>query len=294
MLAAAKGFALFISVERGFMLLMITAGSAVIMAPTLNVTQIIHLGLTVFLGWSGVDAINNIFDKQLDETSDKFRANFTKKLGSAAYVITIALLGGSLTLGYLTQRLEVPILVLLGILCSIIYSVPPLRLRQTILKPVVNISVGSIPVLIVTAFYRVFSLEASLLSLAVGMTTGVNSLWEDLADYASDLMSGARTAVVVLGYRRGIYLTIVLGYLLVPPMVLAGYAYGLPSFYYWALLLLCVFMLGLIYQRRKTLFGTDQHSFEELGKAFARDFVLIAITATTNLFVSGYARLALG
>lgn len=288
MFNSVKGFSLFISLERGFMLLMITFGTVILVGEGLYMPDMLHLGLIVFFGWCGVDAINNIFDRELDMVSNRFRAEFTEKLGKLAPILSAAFLAISLGLGIVTGISNVSLLILLGILVGVIYSVPPFRLRQTILKPLVNVSVGSIPVLIVSAFYRAFSIESSLLSLLIGVTTGINGLWEDLADYASDLTSRARTFLIVFGLRRGIYFTILLGYLLVPLMILVGLMYHLPPLYYVVLAGLVSYLTLRIIQKRGVLFEGKSHSLLEIGKIFARDFVLIAVVHTTNLMVCSY------
>lgn len=290
MFNSVKGFSLFISLERGFMLLMITFGTVILVGEGLYMPDMLHLGLIVFFGWCGVDAINNIFDRELDMASNRFRAEFTEKLGKLAPLLSLAFLAISLVLGVVTGISNVSLLIFLGILFGVIYSVPPFRLRQTVLKPLVNFSVGSIPVLIVSAFYHAFSIESSLLSLLVGVTTGVNSLWEDLADYASDLTSRARTFLIVFGLRRGIYLTILLGYLLAPLMILVGLMYRLPPLYHVVLAGLISFVTLRVIQKRGVLFEGGSHSLLEIGKIFARDFVLIAVVHTTNLMVSSYLK----
>ena len=69
-----KGFAQFISVERGLMLFMISIGATFLMAKTLAWTSAIYLGFTVFCIWAAVDAMNNLCDVDLDVISDPDRA----------------------------------------------------------------------------------------------------------------------------------------------------------------------------------------------------------------------------
>jgi len=63
----------------------------------------------------------------------------------------------------------------------------PFRLRKTAYKPIVNFTVGAVPVLIIAAFFNVSSINVVALVLLIGITTSVNSLWEDLADYVQTL-----------------------------------------------------------------------------------------------------------
>jgi len=219
MLQGLRGFAQFISAERGLMLFMISAGSTFLIGEELSWLQAGYLGVIVFCGWSGVDAMNNVYDADLDKKSDPFRAEYTKKLGTLGLIISLFFLGTAISLGLVTQIPLLTAFIIVDGVVGILYSVPPFRLRQTVLKPLVNFSVGSVPVLIVASFFSVFSAQVWPLVFLIGITTAVNSLWEDLADYASDLHSDARTFLVVLGLRKGFFTTIVLGYCLVPPNV---------------------------------------------------------------------------
>ena len=61
--------------------------------------------------------------------------------------------------------------------------------------------------MIALAFYNAFTMEAYTLAILMAVATAVNSLWEDLADYSSDLKSRASTVLIVLGFRRGLHVT---------------------------------------------------------------------------------------
>ena len=94
-----RGFAQFISVERGLMLFMISVGVTFLTAQSLAWSQALFLGLVVFCIWSAVDAMNNLCDVDLDLLSDPLRAQFTKKIGKLGLFITLAFTGISLGLG---------------------------------------------------------------------------------------------------------------------------------------------------------------------------------------------------
>ena len=226
-----KGFLSFISVERGIMLFMINMGATFLIAQSSTLPNAVYLGIIAFFLWSGVDAINNVYDAELDEKSDPERAKFTKNLGKLGMAITLGLFAVSLGLGAVTGMLLVVVFIFVGILAGVVYSVPPFRLRQTIYKPLVNLSVGAVPVLIVAAFYDVFSVQILALILLMGISTAVNSLWEDLADYKSDYSAKAKTTLIVFGFKRGLYLTIILGYSLIPLMLLVGVLFQLNIVY---------------------------------------------------------------
>jgi len=81
MLRWLRGFCLFISAERGIMLFMISMGAALLIGGYSTWLEAIYLGVIGFCGWSCVDAINNIFDVELDTESDLYRSEFTASLG---------------------------------------------------------------------------------------------------------------------------------------------------------------------------------------------------------------------
>ena len=131
MLREVKGFAQFISVERGMMLFMISMGATFLMTETLVWSSALYLGFTVFCIWSAVDAINNLCDVDLDTLSDPSRAQFTKRLGKLGMLIMAAFTALSLALGAATLIPFVAVFAALGIVFGVLYSAPPFRLRET-------------------------------------------------------------------------------------------------------------------------------------------------------------------
>lgn len=294
MLRDLKGFAQFISVERGFMLFMISVGAAFLMGETLVWSSAVLLGIMVFCLWSAADAINNFFDVDLDVLSDPFRAEYTKKLGKLGLFIAVGFTALSLALGAATLIPHVVLFVSVGIFFGVLYSAPPFRLRKTASKPIVNFTVGAVPVLIVAAFFNVFSINIVTLVLLIGVTTAVNSLWEDLADYASDFASGSRTVPVIMGFRRGLFFTIIMGYSLIPLMVLVGACFQLGVTYYLALSALAAFVSLRLYQQRRTLFKDEKADTQKLialGKVLAKEFVIVAIVFTLSLMLSSLLKI---
>ena len=291
MLGSTKGFLTFISLERGIMVFMITMGATFLITRSAILPEAIYLGFVVFCIWSGADAINNVYDVDLDVKSDPFRSDYTRNLGDLGRYIFLIFFILSISLGVITGIQLVTVFVVLGIFAGIVYSMPPFRLRQTIYKPVVNFSVGAVPVLIVAAFFNVFSIQIFVLMFLVGISTAVNSLWEDLADFKSDLGAKARTILIVLGVKRGVYLTILLGYCLIPLMILVGILFQLTLIYFVILAALISYLSVRIIKSRQVLFGglnTDLESMLKLGEMFAADFVLVALVFTINMMLSGY------
>ena len=293
MLRSVNGFCEFISVERGIMLFMIAMGAAFLIGERVTLFQAIYFGFVMFCGWSGVDAMNNVYDVDLDVKSDPLRAEYTKKLGRLGLWISIIFFGVSMSLCMITGVPLVLFFVFAGIFTGALYSIPPFRLKQTIYKPLVNFSVGAVPILVVAAFFNIFSVQVWSLMFLIGITTAVNSLWEDLADYTSDFDSYARTMLVVLGFKHGLYATIVMGYCLIPLMTLVGVLFQLNLLYFFVLAALVIYMSLRLVQNRQVLFGgfkDNTESMFKLGEMFAKDFVIIAIVQMTNLMLSGYLK----
>src|SRR4030042_711231 len=111
-----RGFASFISVERGVMLFMISVGAAFLTGEAVAWYTAMFLGLVVFL------------------------------------------------------------CVAFGMLFGVLYSVPPFRLRKTRYKPIVNFTVGAVPVMIVAAYFGVSSFSVISLVVLLGGIQAVNSL----------------------------------------------------------------------------------------------------------------------
>lgn len=291
MLGSVKGFFTFISVERGLMLFMIAIGATFLVAQNPTWGEAAYLGFVAFCLWSGVDAINNVYDVDLDTKSDSFRADFTRSLGRFGLIISLAIFALCMALGLISGIQLVTVFIFVGIVAGVVYSVPPFRLRQTIYKPLVNVSVGAVPILIVASFFNVFTFQLLVLVLLIGLSTAANSLWEDLADYESDFAAKARTLVVVLGFKRGFLITVLVGYGMVPLMVLVGILFQLSLLYFAILGALIAFLSFRLIQHRNALFrnsNSELGSLLTLGKAFAKDFVLIALVQTANLMISGF------
>jgi len=288
MLRGLKGFASFISAERGVMVFAIALCAAFLILDSAALKQAYYLGAIVFLGWSGVDALNNLFDKELDVLSHPSRAEFTKRLGVLGMPVALGLCVLSSLLGVLTSSLSVVFWIVIGIFFGVLYSVPPFRLRQTLWKPVVNFTVGAVPVLIVAAFSGAWYFGVLVLVLVIGTTTAVNSLWEDLADYAPDLMSGAKTVPVVFGPKQGLLITVALGYSLLPLMLIVGITFSLPLLFYVVLFGLAAFVSLRLLLNRVILLSGEVDRLLKLGEVLAKDFVMVGIIQTLNLMLSGY------
>jgi len=294
MIQYIRGFAQFISVERGLMLFMISIGATILAGQAFSWASALLLGSLVFCIWSAVDAMNNICDMDLDVHSDPGRAQFTKRLGRAGFAVVFIFAGLSLALGALTLMPYVVLFTGLGLFFGVVYSVPPFRLRKTPLKPVVNFTVGAVPIMIIAAFFNTASLNVVSLVMLIGATTAINSLWEDLADYESDYQSGSRTVPIIMGFHRGLIFTVAMGYTLLPLMVLVGVMFQLPLIYYVALTGLAGFITFRLVQKRRTVFsgGADTAKLLRTGTLLARDFVIVAVVFTLALMLSSILKIA--
>jgi len=276
------------------MLFMISVGATFLAGGTVAWPVALFLGVIVFCIWSAVDAMNNVCDVDLDVLSDQLRASFTKKIGKVGLFIIIGFTALSLSLGAITLMPFVVLFVGIGILFGVLYSVPPFRLRKTAYKPIVNFTVGAVPIMIIAAYFNVFTVEIIVLISLIGVTTAINSLWEDLADYASDFHSGSRTIPIILGFRRGLFFTVTMGYIMIPLMVLVGVLFKLPLIYYGALAVLTSFITLRLIQKRNTLFREDNgdtNKLFKLGEVLAKDFVIIAIIFTLSLMLSSLLKI---
>jgi 4-hydroxybenzoate polyprenyltransferase len=294
MLQNLRGFAQFISVERGLMLFMISVGATFLAGGTFAWPVALFLGVIVFCLWSAADAMNHLCDVDLAVLSDPLRASFTKKIGKVGLFIIIGFTALSLSLSAITLMPFVVLFVGIGILFGVLYSVPPFRLRKTAYKPIVNFTVGAVPIMIIAAYFNIFTVDIVVLISLIGVTTAINSLWEDLADYASDFHSGSRTIPIILGFRRGLFFTVAMGYIMIPLMVLVGLLFKLPLIYYGALVALASFITLRLIQKRNTLFkedGLDTNKLFKLGEVLAKDFVIVAIVFTLSLMLSSLLRI---
>jgi 4-hydroxybenzoate polyprenyltransferase len=128
----------------------------------------------------------------------------------------------------------------------------------------------------------------------IGVTTAVNSLWEDLADYASDFQSSSRTVPIIFGFRKGLFLTIIMGYSLIPLMVIVGVLFELGWTYYAVMSALTGFLSLRLIQKRGTLMINDKadaKKLHRLGELLAKDFVIIAVVFTLGLMLSSLLKI---
>jgi 4-hydroxybenzoate polyprenyltransferase len=274
------------------MLFVVTLGGAFLIGGSTALLPTLHLGVIVFCFWSFSDAINNIYDKELDAISDPKRAEFTEKLAKKANYITYLFLGLTFFLGALTLNWIVFAVISVGMLFGFIYSAPPIRLRTTVVKPLVNFVFGAVAIFISGAYFGVFTLNALILALLFGVVTAVNSIWGDLADYQSDKNSGARTLPVILGFRSGLFLTVILGCMLIPIMTYIGLMYSVFFVYYFVLAAVASYILIKLFLKRHMLSKNKENTPAQLslGGLLSKDFVRITLIFSFTFALCAFIR----
>ena len=103
-----------------------------------------------------------------------------------------------------------------------------------------------------------------------------------------------RTIPIILGFRRGLFLTVTLGYVMIPLMVLVGVLFQLSIIYYITLVTLASFITLRLIQKRQTLFKKDKADTQKLfklGEVLAKDFVIVAIVFTLSLMLSSLLKI---
>ena len=292
MMTSLRGYADFLAIQRGLMLFMITLGGAFLISGSNSLLSALHLAFIVFCFWCFSDAINNIYDKELDSISDPKRAEFTEKLGKKGYIITWLFAVLVFSLSALTLNWYVFAVISVGMLLGFIYSVPPIRLRTTIVKPLVNFVFGGVAIFISAAYFGVLSWNVLVLTLLFGVVTSVNSIWGDLADYQSDKNSGAHTLPVILGFRKGLFLTVILGCTLIPIMAYIGLVYSVFFVYYLILAMIASYMLIKVFLKRKVLSKNKENTYEQisLGTLLTKDFVKITLIFSLTFMICSIIR----
>ncbi|MDH5595978.1 MAG: hypothetical protein OEY40_04605, partial [Candidatus Bathyarchaeota archaeon] len=95
-------------------------GATFLIEENLAWLQAIYLGFIVFCGWSGVDAINNICDADLDVKSDPLKAEYTRSLGRLGLYISIFFSSLSISMGVITGIPLVTVFILMGIFAGVL------------------------------------------------------------------------------------------------------------------------------------------------------------------------------
>jgi len=288
-----RAFSQFITVDSGLALFVATILLSFLMAPKFDLFQACYLGLIIFCGWCGVDMLNNICDTEADALSHPARAEIIRTLGVWTGIIAGLFLAIAFGLGFGTQNVLVMLLIVAAFSSGVLYSIPPFRLRQTILKPIMNLSVGVILALLVASFYSCFTVATWLIVVLAGAATLSASLWDDVIDYEGDWKGGAKTMPVIIGPKKGAYLSFLSSFSLLPLLFFIGIVFNLAGFYYLSLLLVAVGMLTKLIQNRNILstnFEQNEEAWINLMKTTFKNYDALAFMQMLVLIFAVYLR----
>lgn len=156
-----------------------------------------HTLLYLWFGW----AVNDYSDRELDLAAGKKR---TFGIIRPRYAIAgiVLLFTGTLLAGAYLSRNSVYLLILcIGLMLGIVYSVPPFRLKgrgfwSLVFGPVYG---KIIPVILATLLFYRFEPWILLVLLAEGFKNGVDLFFHQIRDYHQDSTGGVKTFAVVAG-----------------------------------------------------------------------------------------------
>jgi len=277
----------FIAADSALALFMGTILMAVFLAPQFNIFQVLYLGGIILFGWFGLDMINNIYDVEMDKVTHPARALVMEKLGAWTKIIAYTCLIISFCSSLLTQNFLVVLAVVMAMLSGTVYSVPPFRLRQTVLKPAVNFTVGLIVTLLVASFYGQFTVAAYLLMLLAGITTMSTSLWDDVIDYEGDRKGNAKTLVTVIGQKKGAYLSFLSSFSLIPVIYFIGLVLAFPWFFYLASFFTATGIIAVFVQNLSALLAcSNSEALTSIMKKLFKYYVVLAFAQMLICIIS--------
>lgn len=172
--------------------------------------------LMIILIWQYTSLINDIYDKNIDQISNKQRPLTVGLMNETQYfhiaiVVAIIAVGTGVLLG------KTPlILTIIGLILGTIYSVPPIRLKNHIFSSSVIGAGSSIAFLI--GYYtpdfghNIVDLtpKAILITLLIFIVLSLAPLTTDLKDYEGDKKNKVKTLYTVYGKEKGKKVTSVL------------------------------------------------------------------------------------
>jgi homogentisate phytyltransferase/homogentisate geranylgeranyltransferase len=189
------------------------------------------LGISIFciiFVWQYTVMINHVYDEKIDAEDNKERL-IPKKLLSKKQVKNIAIIYAIIAL-VLSFSLGVWsfVLVIIGLILGTIYSVKPIRLRDTAFSTMV-IGGGSIiaffigyvtPAYIqvmhgpsageIVYTYPTFTLQALIIGLIIFVALSIGSLAKDYKDFKGDKKAGVKNLFTIYGVEKGIKIVSIL------------------------------------------------------------------------------------
>jgi 4-hydroxybenzoate polyprenyltransferase len=179
----------------------------------------------LWVGW----AVNDLSDRETDAAAGKFR---TFGAVQPKFAILGIILLSSVTLlsgwfffhnpGYMA-------LLIIGLVLSLLYSLPPFRLKGRGLSGLICIGFSGkiIPILLTVILFFTFEYWILLLMLAEGIKIGIDTLFHQIEDYETDLDSKIITYPVQAGLSHAVDLLKNLSILKVFLAFLLGIVYSL-------------------------------------------------------------------
>jgi len=187
---------------------------------------ILIAALIMTILWLATLLVNDVYDLKIDKISNPQRPLVSGLIRPAEYLnlsfcLFLIALYASLVLGILPY-----IAALMFIFSGIIYSVPPLRLRNRIFHSLF-IGWGSVLAFLIGYFIQAdlsqlsMSREVLMLVLLIFLALSTGSVTKDLKDQEGDRQSGVKTIFTVYGYKKGMLITaLLLGLSLLTPLLL--------------------------------------------------------------------------
>ncbi len=165
--------------------------------------------LAVVLIWQFTSLINDIYDKRIDQISNKQRPLVNGLMNESQY-LNIALIFLIIALGFGAFLGTIPlILTAVGLALGAMYSVPPVRLKNHILSSCIIGAGSSIAFLI--GFYSpdfgdnvgILTLKTLLIAIVIFFSLSMAPLTTDLKDYYGDKKMNVKTLFTVYGREKG-------------------------------------------------------------------------------------------
>ena len=188
---------------------------------------------------AGNNALNQIYDLEIDRINKPARPLPSGALTvKDAWVFTIVTYAITLLLAWLTApggRHECFWIVVIAVVCTYIYSVPPLRTKQRGIWANVTIAVPRGVLLKVAGWTTVktmFGLEPWFIGAIFGLFLVGASTTKDFADMEGDRLGGCRTLPILYGVRRAAWMispSFVLPFLMINVGAATGVLTGNPT-----------------------------------------------------------------
>jgi len=164
--------------------------------------------LAILFTWWVSALLNDLYDIEIDKQTNRSRPLVQNIISKSEYwhlihiVFVLALFTGFMAAFTLSF---IPLLIVIaGTILSFVYSVPPLRIRNTMFSSVF-IGILSVFALVMGYSFKGGVLTAEMINIVLVLffTLSVGGLIKDLKDYAGDKKAGVRTLFTVLGREKG-------------------------------------------------------------------------------------------